>query len=77
MLTPPPSDLPSLPPTPEVLDAATKTAIIIADIRAKAYADTASSPEPVPLEFNEKLDSSSDEEDLVPLIRPTSKMVMK
>ncbi|KAJ3511744.1 hypothetical protein NLJ89_g3917 [Agrocybe chaxingu] len=65
IITPPPSDLPSMPPTPVALDQATKTAQIIADIKARAYAKNLSSPEPAPLEFNETLDSSDD--DLEPL----------
>ncbi|CAA7259137.1 unnamed protein product [Cyclocybe aegerita] len=65
IMTPPPSDLPSMPPTPVALDQATKTAQIIADIKARAYAKSVSSPEPAPLEFNETLDSSDD--DLEPL----------
>lgn len=70
VLTPPPTDppaLPALPPTPVALDAAAKAAQIIAQIKAKAYADSMSSPEDGPLpEFKEELDDSSGEEDLFP-----------
>ncbi|KAF8897045.1 hypothetical protein CPB84DRAFT_1781409 [Gymnopilus junonius] len=65
--TPPSSDLPSIPPTPVALDAASKTAKIIADIKARAFAKCLSSPESVPLEFNDLLESSSDEEDVLPV----------
>ncbi|KDR75827.1 hypothetical protein GALMADRAFT_140422 [Galerina marginata CBS 339.88] len=63
--THPSSGLPSMPPTPVALDAASKTAKIIADIKARAYARSLSSPESTPLKFNEQLDDSSDDEDIL------------
>lgn len=67
VLTPPLSDLPSSPNTPHVLDAGTKTAQIVAKIKAEAYANVPSSPEPqVALEFRDTLEEdSSEEEELV------------
>jgi len=64
--TPPSSDPSSLPATPVALDVASKTAKIIADIKARAYARNTPSPEPV-FEFNDILESSSDEEDIISL----------
>lgn len=60
MLTPPLSDLSSIPPTPRIVNTDQK----IAELRAAVYADTVPSPEPSPAEFKEELESSSDEEDL-------------
>jgi len=73
ILTPPSSDLPSIPPTPVALDQASKTAKIIADIKARAYERSLSSPEPY-LHFNEELESS-DDDDLPPIaiVAKTSK----
>ena len=65
ILTPPVSDPLPLPSTPVALDAATKSAKIIAEIKARAYANSMSSPETVPFEFNDELESSSDEDDLL------------
>ncbi|KAJ6593986.1 hypothetical protein B0H19DRAFT_1246705 [Mycena capillaripes] len=55
----------SLPVTPVALTEASKTAKIIADIKAKAYAAALSSPEDSPLGELKELDDSSDEEDLL------------
>lgn len=68
MMTPPPSDLPSVHSTPVALNPASKTAQIIADIKARAYAQATSSPENVPLEMVEPSDSSSDEDDFLPIL---------
>ncbi|KIM40065.1 hypothetical protein M413DRAFT_446218 [Hebeloma cylindrosporum] len=65
--TPPVSDPLPLPPTPVALDAASKSAKIIAEIKARAYANSMSSPEAAPFEFNDELESSSDEDDLLTL----------
>ncbi|KAF9462477.1 hypothetical protein BDZ94DRAFT_1261462 [Collybia nuda] len=55
-----------LPPSPVALDPETKTAMIIAKIREKAYADNMSSPLDSPtIEFKEELDDSSDDEGIV------------
>ncbi|KAJ6587010.1 hypothetical protein DFH09DRAFT_242193 [Mycena vulgaris] len=65
LLTPQqPRLLRSLPVTPVALTEASKTAKIIADIKAKAYADALSSPEASPLGELKELEDSSDEEDL-------------
>jgi hypothetical protein len=74
ILTPPVSDPLPLPPTPVALDAASKSAKIIAEIKARAYANSMSSPETVPFEFDDELESSSDEDDLLtmPNIIPKS-----
>jgi len=74
ILTPPVSDPLPLPPTPVALDAASKSAKIIAEIKARAYANGMSSPETVPFEFDDELESSSDEDDLLtmPNIIPKS-----
>ncbi|KJA14138.1 hypothetical protein HYPSUDRAFT_49434 [Hypholoma sublateritium FD-334 SS-4] len=70
--TPPPSGLSSIPPTPVVLDCASKTAQIIAEIKAKAYATVTSSPEPVTLELDDHSDLSSDDEEATfPLLLPS------
>ncbi|KAF9529383.1 hypothetical protein CPB83DRAFT_893485 [Crepidotus variabilis] len=61
MITPPSSDRPDLPPTPVALTQAAKTAKIIADIKARAYARNVSSPEPL-LDFQDELESSEDED---------------
>lgn len=67
--TPPPSGPSSMPPTPVALDRASKTAQIIAEIKAKAYATATSSPEPVTLELDDHSDTSSDEEqDIFPML---------
>ncbi len=66
--TPPPSGPSSIPPTPVALDRASKTAQIIAEIKAKAYATVTSSPEPVTLELDDHSDTSSDEEDIFPML---------
>ncbi|KAF9566704.1 hypothetical protein CPC08DRAFT_703669 [Agrocybe pediades] len=67
--TPSFGDLPSVPATPVALDVASKTAKIIADIKARAYARELSSPEPT-LEFNDAPEISSDEEeDILPITR--------
>lgn len=69
--TPPPSGPSSIPPTPVVLDCASKTAQIIAEIKAKAYATVTSSPEPVTLELDDHSDLSSDDEEATfPLLLP-------
>lgn len=57
MLMPPVSDPLPLPSTPVALDAASKSAKIIAEIKARAYANGLSSPETVPFEFNDELQS--------------------
>ena len=64
--TPPPTTLAlPLPATPIALDAASKTAQIIAQIKAKAYETSLSSPENIPLaDFKEELEGSSDEDDM-------------
>jgi hypothetical protein len=67
--TPPPTNLPStlspLPPSPMVLDGNERSAQIIADIKARAYAASMSSElDSPPMEFKEELDDSSDEEEL-------------
>ncbi|KAJ7497381.1 hypothetical protein FB451DRAFT_1211251 [Mycena latifolia] len=65
LLTPQqPRPLRSLPVTPVALTEASKTAKIIADIKAKAYAAALSSPENSPLGELKQLEDSSDEEDL-------------
>ncbi|GBE80983.1 hypothetical protein SCP_0307060 [Sparassis crispa] len=62
-ISPPPLDLPPRPPTPVALSMETKTAQIVADIRAQAEArDDESFDQDVPLEFKD-LESSSDEDD--------------
>ena len=78
ILTPPVSDPLPLPPTPVALDAASKSAKIIAEIKARAYANSMSSPETVPFEFDDELESSSDEDDLLtmPNIIPKSMQVL-
>lgn len=72
-VTPPTSiSLPPLPATPVALDAESKTAHIIAQIKANAYAMTVPSPEEQPLPEFKELDESSDEDDLnAPDWRPT------
>ncbi|KAJ7680414.1 hypothetical protein DFH06DRAFT_416511 [Mycena polygramma] len=55
----------SLNATPEALTEASKTAKIIADIKAKAYAAALSSPEDSPLGEFRELEDSGDEEDFV------------
>lgn len=69
-LTPPPTHGSTPFPfavTPVALDRETKTAILIADIKARAMAAALSSPEEVSLpEFKDELDESSDEDDLLP-----------
>lgn len=71
MLTPPSSDLPSLPPTPVAPDSAKKsTQNIIADIKARAYAKRFSSPDSDQLDFQDDLDSSDDDELILPLPAP-------
>ena len=67
--TPPPanrtSSLSPLPASPMVLDEGARSAQIIADIKAKAYAASMDSPlDSPPVQFKEELDDSSDEEDL-------------
>jgi hypothetical protein len=76
--TPPRTNLPStlspLPPSPMVLDGDARSAQIIADIKAKAYAASMSSPlDSPPMEFKEELDDSSDEEDLFSFSSPKGK----
>ena len=61
MLTPPLSDLSSPPPTP-IASAKKSTRNIIADIRARAYAKSFSSPESDQFDFQDLLDSSEDEQ---------------
>jgi hypothetical protein len=63
--TPQPRLLPSFPATPVALTEASKTAKIIADIKAKAYANALSSPEDSPLGELKELEDSSDEEELL------------
>ncbi|KAJ7188145.1 hypothetical protein C8R46DRAFT_1341018 [Mycena filopes] len=67
LLTPQrPRAQPSPPVTPVALTAASKTAKIIAEIKAKAIADALSSPDNSPLGELKELDESSDEdEDLI------------
>ncbi|KAJ7217972.1 hypothetical protein GGX14DRAFT_598937 [Mycena pura] len=57
--------VPSLPVTPVALTAISKTAQIIADIKARAYAEALSSPEDSPLLELRDLEDSSDDEDLL------------
>ena len=58
------SSLSPLPLSPMVLDQETKSAQIIAEIKAKAYAASMNSPlDSPPAQFREVLDDSSDEED--------------
>lgn len=60
-----PSSLSPLPSLPVVLDKDARSAQIIADIKAKAYAASMSSPlDSPPAQFKDELDDSSDEEDL-------------
>jgi hypothetical protein len=54
----------SLPATPVALTEASKTAKIIAEIKAKAYAAALSSPEDSPVGEFRELEDSSDEEEL-------------
>ncbi|KAJ7647245.1 hypothetical protein FB45DRAFT_193605 [Roridomyces roridus] len=61
---------PSLVTTPVALTGASKAAQIIADIKAKAYANTLSSPDDSPLGELKELEDSSDEEDLFPTLLP-------
>ncbi|KAJ7045604.1 hypothetical protein C8F04DRAFT_1065455 [Mycena alexandri] len=56
---------PSLPVTPVALTEASKTAKIIAEIKAKAYATALSSPDDSPLGPLKELEDSSDDEDLI------------
>ena len=53
-------------PAPILLDPATKTAQIIAQIKERAYAKTHCSPEVAPLEFIDDLDDSED--DFLPIL---------
>lgn len=62
----PPSNRPSMPPTPIALTQTAKAARMIADIRQKAYARESSSPEPAPLVFDADMTSSDDDEDELP-----------
>ncbi|KZT11044.1 uncharacterized protein LAESUDRAFT_755664 [Laetiporus sulphureus 93-53] len=63
-LTPPRSSQPpSLPPTPAALDADSKAAKIIAEIRANAYKAVTSSPEEALRELSELSDSSDESDD--------------
>jgi hypothetical protein len=57
---------PELPPTPLAMDAETKTAQIIAQIRADAYAAAMSSPDDEHVPELRDLDNSSDEDELDP-----------
>ena len=50
------------------LDPTTKTAQIIAQIKERAYAEIQSSPDIAPLEFNDDLDESSDEDSFLPVL---------
>ena len=75
MLTPPLTDHSSSAPTPLPLDPATKTAQIIAQIKERAYAKIQSSPEVAPLEFNDDLDESSDDDSFLPALRFVTKPV--
>ena len=68
MLTPPLTDHSFPAPTPILLDPATKTAQIIAQIKERAYAKIHSSPEVAPLEFNDDLDDSSDDDSFLPVL---------
>ncbi|KAJ7287443.1 hypothetical protein C8J57DRAFT_1495884 [Mycena rebaudengoi] len=71
-LTPPPRQC-SLPVTPVALTEASKTAKIIADIKARAAALAMSSPEQSPILELKELEDSSDEEEqfFVPRCKPT------
>jgi len=75
MLTPPSMDHSFSVPTPLPSDPATKTAQIIAQIKARAYAKTQSSPEVAPLEFNDDLDDSSDGDSFLPVLPFVTKPV--
>ncbi|KAJ7084483.1 hypothetical protein B0H15DRAFT_399988 [Mycena belliarum] len=66
--------LQSLPVTPVALTEASKTAKIIADIKAKAYAAALSSPENSPLGELKELEDSSDEEEEDHLLRFNNKV---
>lgn len=80
MLSPPLTDCSFSAPTPTPLDPATKTAQIIAQIKERAYARIHSSPEVAPLEFNDDLDDSSDDDSFLPVLpfvtKPSSKSNM-
>jgi hypothetical protein len=54
-------------PTPILLDPATNTVQIIAQIKERAYAKIHSSPEVAP-EFNDDLDDSSDDDSFLPVL---------
>ncbi|CCM03591.1 uncharacterized protein FIBRA_05728 [Fibroporia radiculosa] len=62
-ITPPMSSDSPLPVTPKILDPETKTAKIIADIKAKVLAAARSSPEEEPVDLKE-IEDSSDDSDL-------------
>jgi len=71
MLTPPSSDLPSVPPTPVVLQNRTARDLID-EIKARAYAKSLSSPEYDDVDFKELV--SSDDEQLPDLLLPALKL---
>ncbi|KAF8161155.1 hypothetical protein B0H34DRAFT_795986 [Crassisporium funariophilum] len=73
--TPPLTGHQSMPPTPVALNPTTKTAQIIAQIKARAYAQIVSSPEPAALEFDDELEESSDEEAILPAVPLASKVL--
>ena len=75
MLIPPLTDPSFSAPTPFPLDPATKTAQIIAQIKERAFAKTQSSPEVAPLEFNDDLDDSSDDDSFLPVLPFVTKPV--
>ncbi|KAF8806404.1 hypothetical protein BYT27DRAFT_7212091 [Phlegmacium glaucopus] len=75
MLTSPVTDHSFSAPTPLPLDPATKAAQIIAQIKARAYAKSQSSPEMAPLEFNDDLDDSSDDDSFLPILPFVTKPV--
>ncbi|KIJ61348.1 hypothetical protein HYDPIDRAFT_116117 [Hydnomerulius pinastri MD-312] len=60
------NEAPPLPPTPQALDKESKTAKLIADIKARAFATTCSSDDEKLLEFRELDDSDDEDLDFLP-----------
>ena len=68
------NELPPLPPTPEPIDSEAKTAKLIAEIKAKAFAANQSSDDEPPLSFRELEDSDDDDLiDELPLVGSAKK----
>lgn len=59
------NELPPLPATPKPIDPEAKTAKLIAEIKARAYAANQSSDDDQPLTFPELEDSSDDDDDFI------------